>query len=653
MARFRITGPDGGTYEINAPDTASEQDVLDFAQKRISAKPQREKTGMLSAAAQGAAQGLSFGFSDEIEGAARGAYDALTTDKSFTDAYGERVGAARERQRHAVEDQPLAYYGGEIGTALAVPGGLARAGVRGATARAADLGLGARSAAAAREGAAYGAAYGAGTAEGGIPERISGAASGAVVGGALGAAVPAAVDLGGAALRRVTQPVRGYTNPEGVASEKMAEALARDMGSSGSPADIARASRRIDARALAASDDPTMMLADIGGENTRRLIRQANDMPNDNVQRFNKRLDHRQNFQWRRIEREMGQTLRDPNDYAETVGDIVARRAQQADGDFQQAWAVETPMTDRLRAVFARPTMRELQQLTARRLADEGMAIGLENRTQQIHRMKLELDTQIGAARRAQEMGNIPKAGWDLRTLQTLKRDLLHAIDNPQYRRALDNFAGESALADAAEDGFQNVLKMHTEEIGPMLRGLSASEADMWRLGAARALAGKIRKPNVTSDRTENIFSSPDIQMRMEAIFPDNESRRQFQRMLVREARKADTRKATQGGSHTSRNLATADEAGAPARAVASAAQVARGNVLDPILTAVGRVGNRFSGITPASANAMLEMGMRPASQGLDPMVFNAMARAQLRPEQRALIARGLIAGSASGWTGD
>jgi hypothetical protein len=40
MAKYRITGPDGGTYEVTAPDGASEADVLAYAQQNYQAKPQ-------------------------------------------------------------------------------------------------------------------------------------------------------------------------------------------------------------------------------------------------------------------------------------------------------------------------------------------------------------------------------------------------------------------------------------------------------------------------------------------------------------------------------------------------------------------------------------------------------------------------------------
>ena len=39
MAKYRITGPDGGTYEVTAPDTASEAEVLAYAQKSYAQKP--------------------------------------------------------------------------------------------------------------------------------------------------------------------------------------------------------------------------------------------------------------------------------------------------------------------------------------------------------------------------------------------------------------------------------------------------------------------------------------------------------------------------------------------------------------------------------------------------------------------------------------
>lgn len=655
----RIKRNVGKMVQMNAPEAEIDQYIASEGTSveavrthRMSAPPQQkpEMTGAGSAALQGVGQGLTFGFSDEIEGAVRGAYDAVTSDKSFSDAYADRRDAARERLDRAAEDQPLAYYGGEIGSALAVPAGVARLGIRGAVAGAAGKGIGARTVAGAKEGAAYGAAYGTGTAEGGLGERAMGAAQGGALGGVIGAAVPGVIDAGAAVWQRgIANPVRGYTNPRQVASEKLGEAMARDLaGQSSTGRDMSRAQRRFDARANAMATDPNAMAVDIGGQNTRRLVRQAQNMPNDNVQRFNARLDQRQNSQWRRIESGLKGALGSPDDYARTLTSIIARRSGQAKQDFANALAVEVPMTPQLESVLQRPAVQSLMRNVEANMANEGQSLAGETTMGALHRLKVELDNEIGRAKRAQAMGNDRTAGMDARTLTILKKDLLGAVDNPSYRNALDNFAGDSALAGAAEDGFESALRMQPEEIAPHLKSMATSEQDMWRLGAARALAGRIRKANKTSDRTENIFSSPDMEMRLKAIFPDQRSLREFQRLLVREARKADTRKAVQGGSATDTNTTTSAEAEAPAALGNAMFQAARGDILGPTMMFLGRAKNRVSGFTPQTANAMLEMAMRHPSQGMDPLVHNAMARAAGYSERRAKAIPPMLAGAMS-----
>jgi len=696
MAKFRVTAPDGAVYEVEGPDGSTQDDAIRYVQQNLdtlSAKPApkpQEPTGNLSAFAEGVGQGLTFGFSDEIEAGARGAVDYLTGGPG----YSERLKSARDRQKKAADSNPLAYYGGEIGSAIAVPFGAARLAGRaaaaapglatraaeaatirgvpvgfGATARSANMGLGARTAASASEGAAYGAAYGFGQGEGGFGERAQNAAETGAVGGLFGAAAPAVIDAGAAAIRPLRDAVRGYTNPQGVAAERFAQAMAGDIvGSSQTADDLAEFTTRAGARARMLETDPTAMQADIGGEQTRRLIRQANDMPNDNVARFNRRLDQRQNSQWRRIERGFGQALGEATDYADTINQTVQRRAQQADVDFSAARAIDTPMTDQLQAVLERPAMRRLVERVNNNLMNEGQPVGLETRTDFIHRLKLELDYLQGQAQRAQMFGNDPTAGFDLRTVTILKRDLLNAVDNPAYRRALNTFAGESALVNAARNGFDDALTMPVEEIAPLLRGMTAGEREMWQLGAARALAQKVRKPNVTGDRTESIFSSPDIQMRLRAMFnvqdvprtrsgsparpmtqEERDNLRQlrvFQRLLIQEARKADVRKATQGGSRTSQNLATADQQRAPMTAIADTAQALTSGRMDGLLRWLGNISNRFSGLTPRTAEHILEMAMRAPGTAPDELrpLLDQAARS---PELRSQIVRRLIAGSA------
>lgn len=667
-----VSTPGGATIQF--PDGTDAETISRVMAQATGSAPKEPETGALKAAALGASQGLTFGFGDELYGAGKGAISAVTGG-GFSDAYAKGRDEARAAQKKAAADQPLAYYGGEIAGGVALPFGAARA--AGTAARAAPavmepvagaartLGfgqlaansganLGARTIAGVREGAAYGAAYGLGQGEGGASERAASSASGAALGGAFGAAAPALVDGVSAVARGLATPVRAAMNPQAVGREKLAEALMRDVSGEGAGQPGYReAFQRLTNRMDTANDaGKNMMLADFGGENTRNLLRSAANQQSSGAERMRKTLDTRQGNQWARIERDLADTLADPREFATSVGDIVARRTAASGVNFPQALAIETPMTPQLSSVLQRPTMRQVVALAERRLADEGQPIGLETRTAALHRAKVEIDNQLRASRRAEQMGNNPGAGMDTRTLTILKRDLLNAMDNPTYRRALNAHAGESALVNAAEDGFERALTMHTEEIPQVLRGLTTdAEREMWRLGAARALAGKIRQGNVTRDRTENVFSSPDIQMRLRAIMPDQAALRRFQRSLVLEAKMADTRKAVQGGPTTAKQLAQGEEAAQPARMVGAVAQAASGR-FEPVFNWMGRQSQRFTGITPASANAIIAAAMERDPQNVNRALQRAIQQAGNVPAARARLAQELIGGATSAATG-
>lgn len=73
------------------------------------------------AALAGAGQGATFDFGDEIYGAGRGAYDAITGRESIADAYGRYRDQARGEIKRLEEASPNAYMAGDIASAF-VPG---------------------------------------------------------------------------------------------------------------------------------------------------------------------------------------------------------------------------------------------------------------------------------------------------------------------------------------------------------------------------------------------------------------------------------------------------------------------------------------------------------------------------------------------------
>lgn len=638
MAVFEMEGPDGKTYEIEAPNMqAAAQAAQQVAAKKL------PDIGTAQSALVGGVQGASFGFADEIMGGASAvAAKAMGNPADLSTLYDAAVSVPRMAQKSAAEHHPVAYYGGQIAGGVApaiVSGG---AGIAPQVARA---GLGVRTAVASAEGAAYGALHGAGSADGDLIDRAIGAGYGAAGGAATGALLPGAVDATKAAWRGVSAPVQGMLRPDRFGNEKFAEALLRDKNPAGwSGAKSGRTAQGVvdDLWRLRFETGKDMRLMDMGGENSRNLLRSAANMASTGTQRLNRTLDGptRQGGQWRRIEKDMARGLGSPDDYAASIDQIVAERDLLAKPLFDQAFKLPIRPTEQLISVLHRPGMQSILQRTAAKMADEGADVSGAPPMVLLHRAKMEIDHAINQVK----SGDANTANWDVRTLTKLKHDLLDAIDSPTYREALKVSAGDNALRSAAKNGFDEALTLPTEDLARKMRSFkNDSERDMYRMGASRALATKIRRSNITHDRTENVFSSPDMQMRLRALFPSNRARREFQRDLILEARMADTRKAVQGGPTTAKQLAQGQEAAAPVAAVGSLANAATGR-LEPLFSTLGRTANRFSGLTPAASNAIINAGLTRGGGNVSNGIVKALMRAEEEPLRRAANARSLNA---------
>lgn len=187
MPRYRITGPDGKSFIVNAPEGATKEQAIAIARKHIDARPKESKgiLGSIADAARGFADSATLGFADEI-GAG---IDTVTGLRSG----GHDYQANLKNRRKAAADGGKGRLIGQIAGGLALPMGKLGA-AKGA------LGwLGT-----AATGAGYGAAYGAGSADGGVKERAQGAATGAAYGAGGGIA-------GRAAGQGVARALRGKT----------------------------------------------------------------------------------------------------------------------------------------------------------------------------------------------------------------------------------------------------------------------------------------------------------------------------------------------------------------------------------------------------------------------------------------------------------
>jgi hypothetical protein len=183
---------------------------------------QQDKTTTApQAAAIGAHQGATFGFSDELAGlgaasglpvgtpplisAPVGAVRRWLGSDGAEDAYQAERNRFRSVESKASEEHPVASAAGQVGANLAMAGGLGGMGLSlGTNAARAGMGLGRTAIGSAMDGAALGGLQGAGNAEEG--KRLEGATNGIVLGGGIGAAAPFAIAGASTAARRLVSP---------------------------------------------------------------------------------------------------------------------------------------------------------------------------------------------------------------------------------------------------------------------------------------------------------------------------------------------------------------------------------------------------------------------------------------------------------------
>ena len=572
-----VQGPNGVT--ITFPDGTDHDTINNVMSQAIGQKPKAPDVSMAESLGRGALQGATFGFGDEIYAGARGALNKVRGG-DFQPEYDTALKEVRGANENARQANPIAYMGGEVAGGFAIPG-MGMLGVAGKSAKAArDLTLASRMGRSATTGTVYGGLYGLGTAEGGegptikqFSERAVSAIPSALAGGAVGAVLPPVVDAGAAIVKGATNAIRGSLAPKQVATEKVAEALARDRPE-GAALDeaVQYAGDRLQ---RAQKVNPASVLADVGGENSRNLLRSAANMPSRSADRMRRQLDQRQNVQWRRIEKDLADNLSDGNKFNERLDTWTGVVKDVGREEFNKAYSAPWNVREgsALGDFLKLPYVQRLTEKTAENL--RGMT-GKDFATEQagqvptsadlkpwelLHRVKMQIDREISGLKRGQADS---KANWDLRDLTQLKRRMVDLMgqENPAYKSAMEKYGDAASIKAALEQGLEDFSTARADDIRKTLEGMTKPEQMMYRAGYSRAMFNQLEKGNVNKDRTDALFSSPEIQQKLEAVMPDRKRLREFQRALVIHAKQADTRKAVQGNSTTARQLAHGNEAG-------------------------------------------------------------------------------------------
>lgn len=501
-ARFKDAGGDPWSRFSDAPKSAPEKPLGRGMARKV------------DAAVRGAADFLSFGFADEAEAALEAVPALARGTKAYGKAYEERLRGQRARDQADKREVPISR---GFGQGAGFVGGLALGGLTnvgqvvpriapnaGRILRAAET-----TARNAFAGGAYGALAGAGASDQGIENRVKGAQSGGATGAALGAIAGPASTLVGAGLERTANAFAAPTR-------KVVQRLARISGD-----DVAAMQARA-AEYNAFGIAPT--LVDATDEAGRGVIRAAASRLTPGRQAAQDFANSRALDLPDRIGAQARRTMsQDPRTPAQIAAEVGERRRVQADAAFgavrnepvqptdDMILALRTPAAkeaigdaiQRERDPTVRAALARLQNNAFDNPAETGLTVGMADRVSRV---------LIGKAQAAARNGDNDLA----MTLGSLGRAIRvpAANANAGYRKALDQYAAESRVLDAANRG-EDLLRRNTDEFVADVATLSPEE---------RAVALAAGRRAVERAAGESVASAPAVARRL-ATAPEQMAR--------------------------------------------------------------------------------------------------------------------------------
>lgn len=530
-----------------------------YAEPAASPAPQSEyeKGKQAPGALQGLASAINgplMGFGDEIIGGGQALVDKLLgAPGTLAENYHQRRDYIRGMQDAQKQENPILTGVTQMAASaplmLLNPGGAAAGAAR-------TTGIVGNTLRAGATGAAYGAVGGAGNSKadtlGGLAADTGiGAATGAALGGA---AVPVAAGMGSAGQTVMSRLSAAAAQAH--ANEKVAQALSRDARGTVFTSGQANPMDQILARQNKLGPEAT--ITDAAGKNTNQLLDTLATVPGQAKDAV-AQLQHQRTAT-------IGDRLRTAADDAlgtngqrlsDTVQNLVATRQAAAAPLYQRLGQIDVTPTPELSSI-----VQAADQLGAVRIArDIATATrvpfsidtaqqggsGLMNtqtppqwNMHQLDLVKQGLDQLLQSPKAVSADGRLTPLGAALQRLNTdLKGQLDQLTFDPRtgeslYYTARNAFAGPSAMIDAANRG-RMALSRDESTISDTVRGMTQGELDSFRVGAFEALRNKLGTQGGQTN-IMNMWKEPSTREKLQAIFGDERSFREFAAAASRES---------------------------------------------------------------------------------------------------------------------
>lgn len=575
-----VKTPDG--YNVIVPK-------IDVVASQPASVPQQTPYSGGIEAARAAAQGLTFGFGDEIEAGLRAPF----SDEDYT-AIRNRL---RSQQQQFGQDYPVSQ------TALDVAGGmLLPAGVVGSAFKAGKGILGATKA-----GAAAGATTGAITGAGIAPELsdvpMSAAGYGAA-GGVIGAAAPPVFKLAGQTIGGILDSV-GFTNANKIASRKLQDYLSKENLTPNQANDMLEEYRRLGV--------PDPVIADIG-ENLRGAGYASYIVPSSQKTATANFLENRQqemaNSLVQGLEQKSG--INSQGRYGfDYINDLAMAQDSAAKQAYPLAYSKNIPAAP-FKKYADRDVFVKAYDQAVKRADVYGLKLPpLEQirnsnsiSTQILHEIKKGLDDVIEKETDTLT-GKMTGYGADVSKIKREFNDLIKYY-NKDYANANAKFADISRLKSSYNDGL-DYMKMETSELASKLRKMTPAERESFRVGMISDIKDKMSKFK-GGDPSRLVFKSERQKESLKYAFDSAGQYQDFVRQVDAQNELMRTYKKVRGGSETQERATLTEDAG-------MVRDLAQGNFGSIAMSLARQGAARAGGMRPDVAEIMQQRLFNPDPQ--------------------------------------
>lgn len=422
--------------------------------------------------------------------------------------------------------------------------------------------------------------------ENGVGNRASSGVLGAMIGAPLGAAAPiVASGLSGTGRLLQSRVLPGTVNAENRAGEVIGQAVARSRPQA-TPMTPAQSLGQMQSSGIT-----NATLADLSDELTSltgavsRAPGRGRQIVGDFLrsrQEGNPVLGRAGGGQWADIFDDITQLVSRSTSAKRAAEILVDRRSQQAKPLYDKAFQVGNIISDELRSLGNIPSMRSALQRGVNMAKQDGQLpstykLDLDGPlpVQVWHQAKTAIDDLIKSA-----MNNGERA--QARSLLTMQNRLLQELDattNGLYTAARDNFAGNSAVLNALEQGKKILSReVSAEDIADMVKQFSSqSEILAFKAGAAQSMRDTVGRVGRTGNAAAKFLNRGDIQEKLQSLFDDPQDYQAFMERMTGRSRQYRTYAELTGSPTAARKIAEEDltasiEGGVPAENILNAA---------------------------------------------------------------------------------